>query len=76
MYDSIRIEFHWLRMANDVYITVINSSACARNGRRQSLKSKIQLFPANGPFEVVAIDMLGPLPRSMEGNQYDIVIIH
>lgn len=61
-------------MANDVYTTGSNCSACARNRVELKLKRRIQLFPASGPLEFIAIDILGPLPRTVNGNQLVVVM--
>ena len=34
----------------------------------------MKLFPATGPREFLAMDLLGPLPRSHQGNEYALVI--
>ena len=34
----------------------------------------MRLFPATEPFAAVAIDLLGPLPRTPEGYEYILVI--
>jgi Integrase zinc binding domain len=65
MFQTIRKTFFWPRIAEDVYETVRQCDLCARN--RISEKSKtnqLKLFPANGPLESVAMDILGPLPRT------------
>lgn len=40
---------------------------------RQS--GELQLFSATRPFEVVGIDIFGPLPRSAKGNRYVVVMV-
>jgi len=37
-------------------------------------KAFMRLFPATEPFAAVAIDLLGPLPRTPEGYEYILVI--
>ena len=58
-------------MAFDAYNTVRNCVECAK--RRIKLRkhaSFLKLFPAKCPGEHVAIDILGPLPRTQSGYQY------
>lgn len=75
MYDSIRREFYWPHMANDVYQVVKESNSCARmRGTRHAHQKHLRLFPANGPLEFVAMDLLGPLPKTTKGNQNVLVI--
>ena len=38
------------------------------------ISSFMRLFPATEPFEAVAIDLLGPLPRSAEGYEHLLVM--
>lgn len=34
----------------------------------------MRLFPATGPLEFIALDILGPIPKTKDGNQYEILI--
>ena len=71
MYQTMCRTFYWPSMAMDVYNTVRQCSSCAKERialRKHS--SFLRLFPAQKPLEFVAIDILGPLPRSSSGNRY------
>jgi transposase InsO family protein len=75
MFQTMRRSFYWPHMAEDVYETVRQCDACARNRiseRRHT--NRLQLFPAKGPLESVAMDILGPLPRTKHGNRFLLVI--
>ena len=75
MYQTLRRTFYWPSMALDVFHTVRQCSACAKE--RVSLRRHarfLKLFPAKQPLEFVSIDILGPLPRSQSGNKYLLVI--
>jgi hypothetical protein len=62
-------------MAEDVYETVRQCDACARNRIAERRQTKfLQLFPAKGPLESVAMDIIGPFPRSKHGNLFLLVI--
>ena len=75
MYDTLRRDFYWPNMANDVATVVRNCTSCAKvRGVKHSHQHFLKLFPAAGPLEYVAIDILGPLPKSAKGNQYILVI--
>jgi transposase InsO family protein len=75
MFLSLRRAYFWPRMAADVYETVNNCDACARNRISEKAKTNpLKLFPAKGPLESVAMDILGPLPRTKHGNRFLLVI--
>lgn len=61
-------------MTNDVQTTVSDCSTCARNSTMEKYKRELEMFPASGPPESVAIEILGPFPRTVNGNQYEIVM--
>jgi transposase InsO family protein len=75
MFQTIRRTFFWPKMVEDIYETVRQCDACARNriSERKHTK-KLQLFPAKGPLESVAMDILGPLPRTKHGNRFLLAI--
>jgi hypothetical protein len=65
MFLSLRRAYFSPRMAGDWYETVSNCDASARNRISEKAKTNpLKLFPANGPLESVAMDILGPLPRT------------
>jgi transposase InsO family protein len=67
----MRRSFYWTHMAEDVYETVRQCDACARNRISERRHSNfLQLFPAKGQLESVAMDILGPLPRKKHGNRF------
>ena len=75
MYNTLRRSYYWPSMSLDVYNTVRNCVHCAK--QRVTLRKHanfLKLFPANHPNEYVAIDILGPLPRTRAGYQYILVI--
>ena len=75
MFQTIRRTFFWPRIAEDVYETVRMCDVCARNRIAEKRKTNpLKLFPAKGPLESVAMDILGPLPRTKHGNRFLLVI--
>lgn len=64
------MEFVGSNVANDVYTTLSNWSTCARNGKLSKLKRELQVGTASGHLEFVAINIFGPLPHIVNGNQY------
>jgi RNase H-like domain found in reverse transcriptase/Integrase zinc binding domain len=75
MFLSIRRAYLWPGMAADVYQTVKSCEASARNRITERRKTNfLKLFPAKGPLESVAMDILGPLPKSKHDNRFQLVI--
>jgi transposase InsO family protein len=62
-------------MADDVYETNRQCDHCERNRMTDKRHTNpLRLFPANEPLEAVAMDILGPLPRTKHGNRFLLVI--
>jgi Integrase zinc binding domain len=75
LYASLRRHYYWPRMVSDVYQVVAQCDKCLQE--RLALRrpqGDMTLFPAHEPLDYVAIDILGPLPRTKKGNQYLLVI--
>jgi transposase InsO family protein len=75
MIRSMRRRFFWPRMAADVAETVRSCTTCAKNRiKERNRTSFLKLFPASAPLEYVAIDILGPLPKTGHGNRFLLVM--
>jgi hypothetical protein len=75
MFQTIRRSFFWPKMVEGVYETVRMCDTCARNRiSERTHTNKLKLFPAKGPLEFMAMDILGPLPRTKHGNRFLLVI--
>lgn len=70
LYGSMRGEFFWLYMANDVYVTVHDFQSCTRNSCTGKSQLKLRLLSPTGSLEFVAINILGPLTKTKTGNQF------
>lgn len=60
-------------MALDVYNTVSSLKSHAKNGRNAKHERCFLLLPAAGPLELVAMDISGPLPKPIKGNQHVVI---
>lgn len=69
-------EVFWPHMTNDVYTSVSNCSTCARIGTFPKLKREVQLFPTSGQLKLIAINIIRPLPRIANGNEYVVVMTY
>ena len=75
LYYSLRRHFYWPSMPVACYATVRNCVSCAKNRiKLRRVSKKMKLFPASGPLEFVAIDILGELIRTPRRNRYLLVI--
>ena len=75
MYYTLRKTYYWPHMAIDIAATVRDCRSCARNRiRLRRHLNRLQLFPATRPLESIAIDILGPLPKSKSGLRFLLVI--
>lgn len=74
MYDTMRREYYWLHMANDVYMTVRYLRECIWYKLSEKRWRPFQLFSGRGRLKLVAIDIFGPLPKKLKGSQYVLVM--
>jgi transposase InsO family protein len=75
MYASMRRKIFWKEMYKDVEETVRHCPVCAKNRVTERKRTIfLKLFPADGPLEFVAMDILGPLPKTEHGNRFLLVI--
>ena len=70
-----RYMYYWVGMKADVRTFIRKCSACARRkspGKKR--KAPLQQRLSGSLMERIALDILGPLPESDEGNKYVLVI--
>jgi Integrase zinc binding domain len=75
MYAAMRRRFYWSNMYKEVEETVRHCTVCAKNRVKERKRTSfLKLFRASGPLEFVAMDILGPLPKTEHGNRFLLVI--
>ena len=75
LHRRLQRSYYWPHMAADVSATVREWTPCAENRLRLLRNaSEMKLFPATTPLDSVAIDILGPLPKSSRGFLFMFVI--
>lgn len=58
-----------------VYSTVAACESCVENSSNTKQKRHLQLFPSTDPLEFDATDILGPLSKTAQENQYVFIIM-
>eukprot|EP01083_Nonionella_stella_P144882 453096_1 len=76
--NQLAERFWWPKMREEVHKMVSTCHVCqsAKKGRNIPLHSgRIQTFAANKPFELISIDICGPLPQTATNNRYIVSMI-
>lgn len=72
----LRQAFYWGRCRRDVEDFCRRCDPCtARKGPQDQSRAPLQQYPVGAPMDRVAVDVLGPLPRTTQGNRYVLVAI-
>ncbi|GFW26316.1 retrovirus-related Pol polyprotein from transposon 412 [Trichonephila clavipes] len=67
--QKVRERFYWNNAQSDVEKCCRICDPCAaRKDPRKCTRGRLQLYNVGEPFEQIAFDILGPLPRSSDGN--------
>lgn len=77
-YEAVRRRYYWVNMFSDVVEWVRSCSSCAaikgdKHGRNKGLHPVKQEWQR--PFDMIGMDFVGPLPRTIGGNRYVLVIV-
>ena len=71
-YNRIKDRYYWKGMIKDVEKYVKSCDKCQRRGKPQG-KHRLHSIRVDEPFARIGIDIVGPLPRSKNGNRYIVV---
>ncbi|MES9884898.1 MAG: reverse transcriptase domain-containing protein [Sedimenticola sp.] len=72
--SSIKRRFFWAGMSSDIRRWCKECSQCAQSKPGPGLgKAPLSQFKVGSPLDVLAIDIVGPLPMTENGNEYIIV---
>ncbi|GFW21947.1 retrovirus-related Pol polyprotein from transposon 412 [Trichonephila clavipes] len=72
----VRERFFWGKVRADVEQWCKSCDACsARKGPKICRRGKLHRYNVGAPFEHIAFDILGPLPRTASGNKYLLVVM-
>eukprot|EP00923_Selenidium_pygospionis_P005525 GHVN01009321.1.p1 GENE.GHVN01009321.1~~GHVN01009321.1.p1 ORF type:complete len:551 (-),score=43.81 GHVN01009321.1:978-2630(-) len=73
---AVTDRFYWKGVAKDVDWFYSSCEACARGSRRfPTHHGLLHPIPTSGPFEILALDIFGPIPTSRRGFKYILVFI-
>lgn len=76
MYAKLKSHHYWRNMSRDISNFVNNCHTCKLS--KPNAKTKEELVVTKTPckpFDIVQIDTIGPMPKSLSGNQYAVTII-
>jgi len=72
---KLRARYYWAGMSADLRTYLRQCVGCAqRKSPQQKHRAPLQQYRVGAPLERVAIDVLGPLPRTEDGNEYILVV--
>ncbi len=76
MYRKIQQSYFWPTMKTDIKRHVKHCSDCAKfKSTKPATKTPLKNIVTEKPMEIVAMDFVGPLPKSDRGNVYALVMI-
>ena len=73
--DEFKQRFYWNHLAKDVHDWCMKCPNCNRNKTTKSNRASMQPIYTGEPFEPVAMDIIGPLPRTERGNCYILTVV-
>ena len=70
----VRERFYWVQYSKDVKDYCRKCDLCAsRRGPARKIRAPLSQYNVGAPMERLAIDVLGPLPQSDNGNRYILI---
>ncbi|GFV31474.1 retrovirus-related Pol polyprotein from transposon 412 [Trichonephila clavipes] len=75
--QKVRERFYWDNVWSDVEKCCRICDPCdSCKDPRKRTRGRLQLYNVGAPFERIAFDILGPLPRSSDGNNNILVVMY
>ena len=71
---KIKQRYFWPGIRTDVKQWILACDGCASRSIGKKEKMQMQKYRVGRPMERVAMDIMGPLPRTTQGNRYILVI--
>ena len=73
--EKLKQRFHWLKIAKDVKYWCKKCPTCCRHKTHKRNLGALTPIYTGEPFERVAMDLIGPLPRTERGNRYILTVV-
>ena len=73
-YNRIAAKYYWYGMKKTIQDYVTNCETCQRDGSRRR-NEPLRTIKVGLPFERVGIDIVGPLPKTSQGNVHIVVAV-
>lgn len=71
----IQSKYYWLGIIKDVVDWIKVCETCQHTERNKNLARTIRPMKVDAPWEIVGIDVIGPLPETQQGNKNVTVVI-
>ena len=72
---KIKEKFHWYRMREDIRNHIRHCPSCNKQRAPQKQpRAALQNYQVGYPLDRIALDVMGPFPKSKHGNRYILVI--
>lgn len=76
LYSRLRANYYWRNLSYDAYRFVKNCKKCLLNKPKRATREPMAITETpQKPFDIVIIDTIGPLPKSIYGNTYAVTAI-
>lgn len=74
---KIRQKYYWPRLTSDVRLHVQKCAICKeiKPANAPTVPLMGDMRPSNQPWQIIALDYIGPLPRTKSGKQYILVVM-
>jgi len=74
--EQVSLRAYWPTWKKDVSLELLCCKDCATYHRgKQPKQTPLRPFNAGEPFEVISVDITGPHPKSVRGNEYILTVI-
>ena len=74
--DKVRTRFHWFELRNDIELYIQQCTVCQRvKDPVRRNRGELRNIASGYPLERIGIDIVGPLPKTEQGNSYIVVMV-